>query len=123
MSPEDTLASVWQIAEPLSGQYAEACIATSAIRIAAIALALAAAAIAAAATARKYEEWKGIDESIARLKHLNAWSRPLVACAVAAVALAVALTLALYVELPKIAAWAGWPEARMLNELIQAVGR
>lgn len=110
-------------APDLVRSYAEASIASNAMRLLAFAILFALAAALAEAMSRRYaaEEKRLADATHADRE--NRWTWPFVVCFGVAVLAGIGLAVAAVQAVPQIVCWAAWPDARMLNEILAAVGR
>lgn len=123
MTLEEMALAAVEGAPGLVRDYAEASIASNAMHLAALAILFALAAALAAAMSRRYAAEEKRLADAPPMGRENRWTWPFVACFGVAVLAGVGLAVAAVQAVPQIVCWAAWPDARMLNEVLAAVGR
>lgn len=125
MTLEETILAAAEGAPELVRGYAEASIATNAMGLAALAILFAAAVALARAASRRYAaEEKRLGELLGKgIGGDNRWTWPFIICFGLAALAGIALAVYAANAVPQIVCWAAWPDARMLNEILAAVGR
>lgn len=103
--------------------YAEASIASNAMHLAAFAILFALAAALAASMSRRYAAEERRIADMPPIGWENRWTWPFIVCFGVAVLAGIGLAVAAVQAVPQIVCWAAWPDARMLNEILAAVGR
>lgn len=103
--------------------YAEASIASKAMSLLGFAILFALAAALARAMSRRYAaEEKRLADTQPAIRE-NRWAWPFIICFGLAALIGIALAVYAANAVPQIVCWAAWPDARMLNEILAAVGR
>lgn len=125
MTLEEMALAAAEGAPGLVRDYAEASIASNAMHLLAFAILFALAAALAASMSRRYaaEEKRLGDMPVPPMGRENRWTWPFVVCFGVAVLAGIGLAVAAVQAVPQIVCWAAWPDARMLNEILAAVGR
>lgn len=125
MTLEEMALAAVEGAPGLVRDYAEASIASNAMHLAALAILLALAAALAASMSRRYaaEEKRLAYNPMPFDTRGNRWTWPFIISFGLAALLGIALAVYAVQAVPQIVCWAAWPDARMLNEVLAAVGR
>lgn len=125
MTLEEMALAAVEGAPGLVRDYAEASIASNAMHLAALAILLALAAALAASMSRRYaaEEKRLADNPMPFDTRENRWTWPFIISFGLAALVGLALAVYAVQAVPQIVCWAAWPDARMLNEVLAAVGR
>ena len=125
MTLEEMALEAVEGAPGLVQSYAEASIASNAMRLAALAILFAAAVALARAASRRYAaEEKRLDELLGKgIGGDNRWTWPFIICFGLAALVGIALAVYAANAVPQIVCWAAWPDARMLGEILAAVAR
>lgn len=123
MTLEEMALTAVEGAPGLVRDYAEASIASNAMHLAALAILFALAAALAASMSRRYAAEEKRLADMPPIGWENRWTWPFIICFCATVLIGLALIAVAADAVPQIVCWAAWPDARMLNEILAAVGR
>lgn len=123
MTLEEMALEAVEGAPGLVRDYAEASIASNAMHLAAFAILFALAAALAASMSRRYAAEERRIADMPPIGWENRWTWPFIVCFGVAVLAGIGLAVAAVQAVPQIVCWAAWPDARMLNEILAAVGR
>lgn len=123
MTLEEMALAVVEGAPGLVRDYAEASIASNAMHLLAFAILFALAAALAASMSRRYAAEERRIADMPPIGWENRWTWPFIVCFGVAVLAGIGLAVAAVQAVPQIVCWSAWPDARMLNEILAAVGR
>ena len=123
MTLEEMALEAVEGAPGLVQSYAEASIASNVMDLATFAILFALAAALAASMSRRYVAEEKRIAGAPQMDRENRWTWPFIICFGLAALAGIALAVCAANAVPQIVCWAAWPDARMLNEILAAVGR